>query len=131
MQQICNNHAIQPQDHGHDARCSRFDEVIRLIGEDLAARLCDVVGGQDMKIPRSQTRFYPLDSLIGKEAAARIKDALGGLVVYIPQRRAATISRRNVEIVTAWRDGAKPSELSARFKLSERRVRDILAAAFA
>lgn len=110
-------------------RCSRFDELAILIGEDLAARLSAQIGGRDVRIPREHAAVTALDTILGGEVAPKVRELFGGKAVYIPQRKAAMISRRNREIVTAYQDGATPAMLANQFKLSERRLRDILAAA--
>lgn len=105
---------------------TRFEQLAELVGEEKANKLCDQVGGQDMKIPRAGCKFSPFDSLFGKPLAAEVKAKFGGLVIYIPKQHGNACIARNAAIAAAYAQGATIAGLSERYDLTQRRVRDIV-----
>lgn len=108
------------------AEVTQFQRLAHFIGEFNANNLCDEVGGQDMIIPRSADIYTPFDRLFGKRLATAIKAEFGGVVVYIPKQVGLGHVARNADIRERHGAGWGIAELSRRFLLTERRIRQIL-----
>jgi Mor family transcriptional regulator len=66
-----------------------------------------------------------LAELIGPDAAAAIGRKYSGEYLRIPAKRTQTIQERNAQIVQEY-DGSNTAELASRYRLSTRRVRQIV-----
>lgn len=105
---------------------TRFESLSRFVGEYNANNLCDVVGGHDMIIPRSTSKYTPFDQLFGKSLAREVKVKFGGMVVYVPQQVGSGHSERNTKIRLRRSAGWTIADLAQRFNLTERRIRQII-----
>ena len=105
---------------------TRFARLALFIGEFNANNLCDEVGGQDMIIPRSEDKYTPFDRLFGAKLAREVKAKFGGLVVYVPRQVGSGHVDRNADICSRRNAGWTVAELSQRFNLTVRRIRQII-----
>ena len=105
---------------------SRFLQVRHLIGEFNPDALCDAMGGCDVVIPRSTETSAPFDRLLGKKLADAVKKQFGGQTVYVPYQIGVGKSQRDADIRGRRSGGCTIAELSRRFRLSQRRVRQIV-----
>ena len=114
-------------------------DIAELIGLPDALRLVEQLGGTTWEFAKGrnrsgQIRIAALGDLLGEETAARLTSHLGGEKIYIPKCDAALRRLRDLEIngqfEQAVREGVSANtvvnELARAYKLSDRRVWDIL-----
>lgn len=114
-------------------------ELVDLIGLDKAMKLVKTLGGTTFPVPKRATslgelRYNMLADVVGVDAADALVKHYGGDELYIPRCAAALQAARDAEINEAFvaetRTGRSAADvvfsLARRYKLSDRRVWDIL-----
>ncbi len=123
---------------------TRSPEVLRVEADDLPASLTDIAdliglpatldlvetwGGVQMyfPLPRSLSDVHPLVQVLGGERAARLCERYGGDDFRIPRALDALRRARDRLIHHEHAQGASARTLALRYRLSERRLWEILA----
>ena len=114
-------------------------ELVDLIGLDKAMKLVRTLGGTTFPVPKRATslgelRYNVLADVVGVDAADVLVRRFGGDELYIPRCAAALQAARDAAIndtfVVETRAGRSSADvvsvLARRYKLSDRRVWDIL-----
>ncbi len=108
-------------------------EIVRLIGLPRAIDLFKALGGISFPAPHGrhnnrfgELRFEMLAGCVGVDAANVLCREFGGTVFYIPKCQQALQSIRDRRIVRESDNGTSVEELALRYRLSDRRVKDIL-----
>jgi len=101
--------------------------IAEVIGLEPVLRLMTRHGGDRVFVPKRLTLVHPLVDLLGLEAALALSFHCGGDYLEIPIGARMRQANRDREICALRRQGATVSALTARFHLSRRRIRDILA----
>ena len=114
-------------------------ELVDLIGLDKAMKLVKTLGGTTFPVPKRQTslgevRYNVLADVVGVDAADALVKRFGGDELYVPRCAAALQAARDAEINEAFVAGTRAGRsaadvvfsLARRYKLSDRRVWDIL-----
>jgi len=114
-------------------------ELVDLIGLDTAMKLVRTLGGTTFPVPKRATklgelRYNVLADVVGVDAADALVKHFGGEELYIPRCSAALQTVRDAEInnyfVAETNKGRSSAEvvfqLARRYKISDRRVWDIL-----
>lgn len=68
-----------------DSRSSVFSDIAQVIGEASARKLCDVLGGTRVYVPRQVPRNHELAVAIGPDAAAKLADHYHGTFLPLPK----------------------------------------------
>lgn len=105
-----------------DLMPTTLSPIVEAIGPEAAAILVDRYGGTSISARRPE-----LASVIGPEAAARLAAAFAGERLDIPRARRWLASLRDAEISARHDAGETHAELALRFRLTDRRIRGILA----
>jgi Mor family transcriptional regulator len=107
---------------------SLLQDIANTIGFDAAMKLVERFGGTRIYVPRPQSMAWnhPLSEALGSPDAVRLAHAFQGEAVEIPLATDAQRFRRDVEIVSAYSQGATQRELAQKYRTSERNVRKIL-----
>jgi hypothetical protein len=107
--------------------------LIRLIGREPALQMMapTAYGGKLYLVPKSETghgeeSFAALAETIGADNAKVVSQHFGGERIYVPLLDDFRRVDRNREIVTAYDAGVEVWELSSRYAMSERQIRNIL-----
>lgn len=114
-------------------------EIARIVGLPNAMRLVDELGGTSWEFALGanrdgQIRIAALGDIVGEEAAALLTSHMGGDKIYIPRCATALRRVRDMEINRQFEQGVREgvtantvvAELARAYKLSDRRVWDIL-----
>ncbi|MCY1220865.1 Mor transcription activator family protein [compost metagenome] len=114
-------------------------EIADIVGLPTAMRLVDELGGTSWEFAQGANRngmikVAALGDILGEEAAELLTSRLGGDKIYIPQCSAALRRLRDLEIVRQFEQGVREgatantvvAELARAYKLSDRRIWDIL-----
>lgn len=123
----------------HDLLPAQIKLIARLIGLHQALRLVEEYGGTTWPVAKGSTRageirHAALADVIGEDAAEVLAQHYGGDQLYIPNCSQALRRARDLEINRRFVEGVRAghsanvlvSELAREFKLSDRRVWDIL-----
>ena len=121
------------------SRSSFVTDVIPLVGQAVAAELVRRLGGTTFPVPKRETaqgevRYRQLVEVVGEEAAKTLVYHYGGSELYIPRGARSIQEQRdaaiNAEATAAIRAGKSTtvivSELAIKYKLTDRRVWDVL-----
>jgi hypothetical protein len=100
-------------------------EIVQMIGEEGTAALVAQYGGTRIYIPSTLKPEHPLCSLLGHKAAQKISDEFGGLSVEIPHCVGLQRERRNLLIVADRDAGMSQRQLTLKYRLSGRHIRNI------
>jgi len=116
-------------------------DVVPLLGQAVAVELVRKLGGTTFPVPKRETRqgevrYRMLVEVVGEEAADTLVYHYGGSELYIPRGARAIQEQRdaaiNKEATAAIRAGKSTTlivnELARKYKLTDRRVWDILKA---
>lgn len=106
-----------------------MEPIVEAIGFDLAIALVSRFGGVRLAIPANAGPRDSLSMAIGIEGARLLTERLGPCLIELPRCANWLTTRRNEEIVTRWDHGETQAELALRFHLTERQIRNIVAAA--
>ncbi len=98
---------------------SAWDEIVDVIGHELAHSLVRMMPGQSRRIPFKPNLW--LQTKLGHDGAQRLCEALGGEIVSIPSSMARESSIRAMRAT-----GATINEIASRHFIHERTVRRIL-----
>lgn len=104
-------------------------EIIEIIGEAAALKLVERFGGTTPRLPaiRNINPDHPLAKCIGIEALTQLVTKTGGgRWLYVARCHKGLMNRRNRNIVEAYDGGEKVESLARRYRLSDRRIWDIL-----
>lgn len=105
-----------------DLMSTTLSNIVEAIGPEAAAHLVDRFGGTSISARRPE-----LVSVIGPEAAARLVATFAGERIDVPKARRWLASLRDAEISARHAAGETHAELALRFRLTDRRIRGILA----
>lgn len=103
-----------------------FDEIIATIGAEAALRLALKLGGTSIRMGYST--WPALASAIGDEPARRLIERFSPDVLHLPRLARWREAHRNAELVECHAQGETQCNLALRFNLTERRIRQIIAA---
>lgn len=103
-----------------------YDELCDLLGVEAAAKMSKEFGGQRIYVPNKVFAGYAVAELIGVEAAELFVLRYGGGPLYIVKPDFAERAKRDAEIIRRYDAGEKPNLLASAFKLSERRIWQII-----
>ncbi len=102
--------------------------LTELIGPDATQALIAAFPGQYLYIPHPPTKSdHPIAQAIGLGPAQTLSQHYGGCRPLIPMGHAQRIHNRDQQIIAAHQSGASISDLVTQFRLSPRRLRQILA----
>ncbi|HEY6421569.1 MAG TPA: Mor transcription activator family protein [Candidatus Binataceae bacterium] len=110
----------------HLGRISLLEEISRLVGPDLFAKLCDDFGGRRVYIPTTPARGDLLARSIGVAASNKLARIYGGDRLDIPVD--CEHSRRRMLIFQLREHGASVSAIARKLHCTERYVYKVLAA---
>ena len=109
---------------------SAYQAVVQLLGDNIADRLRQQLGGVSVKLPKlgneRSTVFSQLVAAIGPESTDKLLKHLSGEQIYIPKGQDALLAQRNREILAAYQAGESTNQIARRLQLSTRRVRDLI-----
>lgn len=103
-----------------------LDEIIATIGADAALRLVQAFGGITMAMGSDAPR--ELAPVVGIAAALRPVKRFSPGSLDVPRGSRWRGSHRNAELVARYAEGETQVSLALRFNLTERRIRQIIAA---
>ena len=103
-------------------------EIAERIGLDAALKLADAFGGIRIYVPISPGADNVLTACIGLDKARELARYLGSGIATFPTAKPLYTYARDVGIRRAHANRASCRELALRYRLSERRVWEILAA---
>jgi hypothetical protein len=101
-------------------------DVKQLIGPECAWKLLQHYGGVHVRIPKCLSAEHPLVQTLGLRDAQRLCEIYGGEVITVPKAQAALRGWRDRIIVTERDAGADIRTLALAWRLTERRVYEIL-----
>lgn len=100
-----------------------WPELVELIGGDGAYRLLAAFAGRRIYVPRAAAAGHPLARALGGEKAAILCEYFHGTEIDLP----VTTARRQ-RIIDLKRQGRSNGEIATLLLVSERHVRDVVAA---
>ena len=103
-----------------------FRDLRKVVGEQGALAMSRSFGGASIYIPMRPHRRHPVARCIGMDLARRLGAAYGGDCVSIPKPDAVMRQLRGRRICSRRSQGATLDDLALEFKLSRRRVLQIL-----
>ena len=103
-----------------------FRDLRKVVGEHGALAMSRSFGGASIYIPMRPHRRHPVARCIGMELARRLGAEYGGDCVSIPKPDAVMRQVRSRRICSRRDQGATFDDLALEFKLSRRRVLQIL-----
>jgi len=106
-----------------DLGAPMVDNIARLIGAGLAARICERFGGRRIYIASNPAPDDPLPSTIGYAAALRVGAVFGGERVAIPREAG---HRTRSKVAALRRQGMSVSNIARELGCSERNVYKVL-----
>ena len=114
-------------------------ELVDLIGLDLAMKLVRSLGGTTFPVPKRQTklgelRFNMLADVVGVDAAGELVKHFGGGELYVPRCAKILQEKRDTEInqlfIEACREGKRSTDivnsLARQYRITDRRIWYIL-----
>lgn len=108
-------------------------EIVHLIGLPHAIELFKHLGGLTFPVPSGKNenrqgalRFEMMSECIGVDAAQILCKVFGGNRFYIPKCQQALSNIRDRRILRDCENGATNEELSLKYRLTDRRIREIL-----
>jgi Mor family transcriptional regulator len=104
-------------------------DIIQVIGLQSALKLVEELGGIRMYIPEKLSTKHVLIQAVGKTDAEKISRHYAGDYLYFPRCMDALRSMRNASIINDRNQGTPTATLALKYKLTERQVQNILAAA--
>lgn len=107
-------------------KISVVQELISLIGEDATVRLSMVFGGTRLSIGNGSTSRQRLSVVVGEELAEKLIFHYQGVALDVPKLRLLKRERRDEAIAGDAASGMNQRELSMKYDLSERQIRNIL-----
>jgi Mor family transcriptional regulator len=107
-------------------RVSLLEEISRLVGAELFAKLCDDFGGRRVYIPSTPARGDLLARSIGVAASHKLARIYGGDRLDIPVDREH--ARRGALIFRLRGEGTSVSAIARQLRCTERYVYKVLAA---
>ena len=102
---------------------STFDELVEVLGEEVALRLCARLGGLEVYVPRVLDGGHLLVVLLGAGPADRLVQRFGGGALEVPAGREHFTRLRHERVRELLRAGASVAEVAARTGFSRQSVR--------
>lgn len=102
-----------------------YPELIDLIGEDVARRLCAVHGGVPIYVPRRAAPGGKLERIVGLRALAELAAKYGGAYIAVPNGRKA--ERYKARVIALIDKGRPLRDIALELGLTERYVRRLAA----
>jgi hypothetical protein len=103
-----------------------FRDVAEVIGLDACLALARVRGGTRIMVPIKPRPYHKINRYLSEKAVKALAAVCGGMVLGIPTLHTLTIRTRNRAIRNACDRGARSAEIAVHFRLSERRVCELL-----
>lgn len=102
-------------------------DLVDVIGLPAAQALVSEYGGVRLTVPLKMPEDHQLAELLGIEAARKLAHHYGLERLDIPNAKAAIMAVRNKQMRQDHADGVSARRLARRYRLTERRVWEILA----
>ncbi len=102
--------------------------LVALIGKRLALALMSSTTRGNVYVPLRPKPSSKLVQTIGMAATLRLCEVYGGRTIHIPQCAATHRVKRDAEIRQLAADGIPHSQIALRFGLTDRQIRNVLAA---
>ena len=105
-----------------------MQDVVEVIGLDLALVLAARKAGRTFHIPESAQNDKFLHLIIGPEAAGSLIFQLGGMDIELPALKDLDLHRRNERVCQLAASGVPPHDIGEVVGISTRQVRRIMSA---
>jgi len=102
------------------------DDIIEAIGIDSLETLTAAFGYVQMYIPKDPRAATKIIALIGPEKYHLLASVAGGCTVSLPRGQREFLKLRNKEILSDRKSGLDMTDLSFKYRLTERQIRAIL-----
>jgi Mor family transcriptional regulator len=104
-----------------------FQEIRKIMGEEVAAKLVEKFGGGPPKyIPLKVNPEHSLVELLGLESAQRLCDEFGGLNCPFPRNVSLIREKRNILIKKDYAAGMSQGKLAMKYQITTRYIREIV-----
>lgn len=102
-------------------------ELVDVIGLQATQSLVSEYGGVRLTVPTKMPEDHPLAQLLGVETARKLSHHYAQERLDVPNAKAAMLAVRNQNMRQEHADGDSARVLARRYRLTERRVWEILA----
>lgn len=112
-------------------RClpKQLAEMAGLIGISSACQLATRLGGTRLTFSHKSAASRAIVNMIGPTAAAKLTEHYGREEVTLPRAHRLETFLKHRDLLRRRKEGAKVRDLALQFRLTERRIYDIIAAA--
>lgn len=104
-------------------------EIVDVVGVEAALRLVEAWGGVRLYVPQQMPEDHLLVSTLGRAESDELASRYGGECIQVPRCLHALRAVRNCHMRRERARGDSPALLALRYRLTERQVYSILAAA--
>ncbi len=104
-------------------------EIVEVVGVEAALRLVEAWGGIRLYVPQQMPEDHLLVSTLGRDESDELAKCYGGECIQVPRCLHALRAVRNCRMRRERAKGDSPALLALRYRLTERQVYSILAAA--
>jgi Mor family transcriptional regulator len=99
-----------------------LEEIIDIIGHELAARLVNTFGGCSLYVPRRIDETHKIAQCIGWDAAKKLSSRYLNTALLIPRNSALKRRLRNDRISADRKSGLSVNDLAIKYELTTRQI---------
>jgi len=101
-------------------------EIAEVIGDEAALNLFIRFSGRHLNVPKKPIPNHMIEQTIGEEKFVLFVEHFGRELLKIPSGYKLLINIRNIKIVKDFLKGVKQCDLATKYKLTDRRISDIV-----